>query len=309
MSSSKIFGKGTWHVKYIKSKLIHGYTNRILTIDMGTGTFLTPGLDPRIRDYFIGGRGLGLYLLHDRINLKTSPHNPENPLILSPGPLGGIPQFPGTSKCMAISLSPLTGIPGVSNFGGHFGAYLKYAGFDALVLTGKSENDVMIIIDALRGDISIAEAPIVDFVFDLEKEIADRFTRKGYDKKNIVFVTTGIGAYKTTYGCINSHYYDPTKSMDGIRGFFRVKQAGRTGLGTVMIDKKVKAIVILAEFPKGENPYGAADWNKVKKAGMKLSKVVREEDPKSLQMYRKGSAGLIDFMNREEYQSLPVNNW
>jgi aldehyde:ferredoxin oxidoreductase len=296
-------------LKYIKSKLIHGYTNRILTIDLGTETFLTPGLDPRTRDYFIGGRGLGLYLLHERISLKTSPHDLENPLILSPGPLGGIPQFPGTSKCMAISLSPLTGIPGVSNFGGHFGAYLKYAGFDALVLTGKSDNDVMIIIDAMRGDISITEAPTVDFVFDLEKEIADRFTHKGYDRKNIVFLTTGIGACKTTYGCINSHYYDPTKSMDGIKGFFRVKQAGRTGLGTVMIDKKVKAIVILAEFPKGENPYGAADWDKVKKSGMKLSRVVREEDPKSLQMYRKGSAGLIDFMNREEYQSLPVNNY
>ncbi len=296
-------------MKYIKSKLRYGYTNRTLEIDLGSGTFFTPVLDPRIRDYFIGGRGLGLYLLHERINLKTSSHDPENPLILSPGPLGGIPQFPGTSKCMAVSLSPLTGIPGVSNFGGHFGAYLKYAGFDALVLTGKSENDVMITIDALRGDISITEAPIADFVFDLEKEIADRFTREGYDRRNIVFVTTGIGAEKTNYGCINSHYYDPTKSMDGIRGFFRVKQAGRTGLGTVMIDKKVKAIVILAEFPKGENPYGAADWDKVRKSGMKLSKVVRKEDPKSLQMSRKGSAGLIDFMNREEYRSLPVNNY
>ena len=41
---------------------------------------------------------------------------------------------------MAISLSPLTHIPGVSNFGGHFGAYLKYAGFDALEITGKAEN-------------------------------------------------------------------------------------------------------------------------------------------------------------------------
>ena len=296
-------------MKYIKSTLVHGYNDRILTIDLGTETLLTPGLDPRTRDYFIGGRGLGLYLLHERINLTTSPHDPENPLILSPGPLGGIPQFPGTSKCMAISLSPLTGIPGVSNFGGHFGAYLKYAGFDALVLTGKSKNDVMIVIDAMRGDISIMAAPAIDLVFDLEKEIADIFTGQGYDRKNIVFLTTGIGATKTTYGCINSHYYDPTKSMDEIRGFYRVKQAGRTGLGTVMIDKKVKAVVIIAEFPKGENPYGAADWDKVKKSGLRLSKVVREEDPKSLQMSSKGSAGLIDFMNREEYQSLPVNNY
>ena len=76
-----------------------------------------------------------------------------------------------------------------------------------------------------------------------------------------------------------------------------------------MIDKKIRAIVVLAEFPHGENPYGAADWDKAKQAGARLGKVVREVDPQSLKMYRKGSAGLIAFMNKEEYQSLPVNNY
>ena len=95
----------------------------------------------------------------------------------------------------------------------------------------------------------------------------------------------------------------------GAKGFFRTKQAGRTGLGTVMMDKKVRAIVVLAEFPHGENPYGAADWEKVKHAGAELGKVVREVDPQSLKMYRKGSAGLIAFMNKQEYQSLPVRNY
>ena len=120
----------------------------------------TPGLDPKLRNYFLGGRALGLYLLHRRITAQTSPNDPENPLIFSPGPLAGIPQFPGTSKCMAVSLSPLTGIPGVSNFGGHFGAYLKYAGFDALEITGKSDTDIMIVIDGFRHEISITEAPL-----------------------------------------------------------------------------------------------------------------------------------------------------
>jgi aldehyde:ferredoxin oxidoreductase len=82
-------------------------------------------IDPKIREYFIGGRALGLYLLHQGIQPGTTAFDSGNPLIFAPGPLGGIPQFPGTSKCMAVSLSPLTGIPGVSNFGGHFGAYLK----------------------------------------------------------------------------------------------------------------------------------------------------------------------------------------
>ena len=296
-------------MKFTRSPLTHGYANKMITIDLGSGQIATPGLDPKLRNYFLGGRALGLYLLHRRITAQSSPSDPENPLIFSPGPLAGIPQFPGTSKCMAVSLSPLTGIPGVSNFGGRFGAYLKYAGFDALEITGKSETDIMIVIDGFRHEISITQSPLVDEVFDMEKVIADRFTRAGRDRKEIVFLTTGIGAAHTTYGCINSHYFDPTKHVDGTKGFFRTKQAGRTGLGSVMSDKKIRAIVVLAKFPHGENPYGASDWEKVKHAGAKLGKVVREVDPQSLKMYRKGSAGLIAFMNKQEYQSLPVNNY
>jgi len=296
-------------MRFTEAPLVNGYANRILTIDLEGRAAGIAELDPRLRDYFIGGRALGLYLLHRRITPRTLPGDPDNPLIFSPGPLAGIPQFPGTSKCMAVSLSPLTGIPGISNFGGRFGAYLKYAGFDALEITGKSPADVMIVIDGLDGEVSVAEAPPAAEVFDLEKTIAERFIRAGRDRKDIVFLTTGVGAANTAFGCINSHYFDPTKHVDGTRGLFRTKQAGRTGLGTVMMDKNVRAVVVLAEFPRGENPYGAADWEKVKQAGAKLGKVVREVDPQSLKMYRKGSAGLISFMNKQEYQSLPVNNY
>ncbi len=294
---------------YTTAKLTRGYTNTMVSIDLGTRTVATPELAPEVRDYFLGGRALGLYLLHRRVTSRTKPSDPANPLIFSPGPLAGIPQFPGTSKCMAVSLSPLTGVAGVSNFGGHFGAYLKYAGFDALEITGKAPTDVMIVIDGFNRTIAVVDAPAIGEVFDLERAIIERFTREGRERKQIVFLSTGVGASHTTYGCINSHYFDPTKHVDGTKGFFRTKQAGRTGLGTVMIDKKVRAVVVLAEFPHGENPYGAADWEKVKHAGTELGKVVREVDPQSLKMYRKGSAGLIAFMNKEEYQSLPVHNY
>lgn len=296
-------------IRYTKSHLVHGYANQTLAVDMATGGIQINELDQKIRDFFIGGRGLGLYFLHKRISPKTSAFDPENPLIFSPGPLGGIPQFPGTSKCMAISLSPITHIPGVSNFGGHFGAYLKYAGFDALEITGKASEDTILVIDGFKNEIYLSPAPAVDLVFDLERNLVDLFLSQGYGKKDIVFVSTGLGAAHTTYGCINSHYFDPTKPLDGTRGLFRTKQAGRTGLGSVMIDKHVRAVVVLAEYPKGENPYGAQDWERVKKAGVRLHNVVKEVDPNSLQMARKGSAGLISFMNQEAYQSLPVKNY
>ena len=296
-------------MNYEKNQLTNGYANKILRLDVGTGAIATFALDQQVRDYFIGGRGLGLYLLHSSITATTKPADPENPLILVNGPLGGIPQFPGTAKAMAVSLSPLTGIPGVSNFGGYFGAFLKYAGFDALKITGNAAIPCIIVIDGFKNEVSIREAPADDEAFDLERNIAGAFVAAGYDKRSIAFMSTGIGAAHTTYGCINSHYFDATKPVNGGRGIFRTKQAGRTGIGSVMARKNIRAIVVLASYPHGDNPYGAADWQRVKDAGHRLHTVVKEIDPQSLKMHRKGSAGLITFMSKQEYSSLPVHNF
>lgn len=295
---------------YSKRAINRGYTNRILEVNISDNRIAMPDLDPDVRDYFTGGRSLGLYLLHQSITPDTTADDPANPLILSNGPLGGIPQFPGTAKAMAVSLSPLTGIPGVSNFGGYFGAFLKYAGFDALKITGRSDREIILVINGFTNEISIEDAPLDEEAFDLERHIAERFTAVGYEKRNIAFMSTGIGAVHTAFGCINSHYFDVTKpAKDGGKGVWRTKQAGRTGIGSVMRRKGLFAIVVLAEYPHGENPYGAADWEKVRDAGRRLHSIVKEIDPQQLKMSRKGSAGLITFMSKSEYQSLPVKNF
>jgi aldehyde:ferredoxin oxidoreductase len=300
---------GRDRMQYRKGGIQRGYTNRILSVNLSTEEIAVSDLDPKVRDYFLGGRSLGLYLLHEAISARTLPEDPENPLIIANGPLGGIPQFPGTAKAMAVSLSPLTGIPGVSNFGGHFGAYLKYAGFDAIQVSGIADRDVVIVINAYSCEVTIEEGPSDKEAFDLERDLAERFTAAGYDKRHIAFLSTGVGAANTSYGCINSHYYDVTKPVDGHRGLFRVKQAGRTGIGSVMNRKRLQSIIVMTDNLHGENPYGAADWERVKRAGSKLHKVVKDVDPHSLQMHRKGSAGLITFMSKNEYQSLPVRNF
>jgi len=297
-------------MKYAPTKLNRGYANRILNIDLGTGAIETPELDAQVRDYFIGGRSLGLYLLHQATTPTTKAQDPQNPLIIANGPLGGIPQFPGTAKAMAISLSPITGVPGVSNFGGYFGAFLKYAGFDALKITGKANQAMLIVINGFTSEVHLEPAPADDEAFHLQTDLEARYTKAGYQRRNIAFMSTGVGAANTSYGCINSHYFDVTKpARDGGRGVWRSKQAGRTGIGSVMHDKNILAIVVLAEYPHGENPYGAADWQKVLNAGASLHKIVKEVDPQQLKMHRKGSVGLITFMSKHEYQSLPVKNF
>ncbi|MBN2317691.1 MAG: hypothetical protein JXR49_01365 [Acidobacteria bacterium] len=296
-------------MNYSKGSIQRGYTNQLLSVDLTSGSIIVSRIQEHIRDYFLGGRSLALYLLSRAVNSNTKATDPENPLILANGPLGGIPLFPGTAKAMAVSLSPLTGIAGVSNFGGYFGAFLKYAGFDAMQVTGKADRFVMIVINSFTGEITIEDAPADDETFDLERDIVSRFTGLGYKKQQLAFMSTGIGAASTTYGCINSHYYDMTKPANGTRGLFRTKQAGRTGTGTVMRDKKVRSIVVLAGHLHGENPCGAADWDRVKQAGTKLHKVVKNVDPQSLKMSTRGSAGLIAFMSKPEYQCLPVRNF
>jgi aldehyde:ferredoxin oxidoreductase len=297
-------------MNYPGRAISRGYTNRILAVDLAQNSITTPDLDPGVRDYFTGGRSLGLYLLHRAITPDTLASDPANPLILANGPLGGIPQFPGTAKAMAVALSPLTGVPGVSNFGGYFGAYLKYAGFDALQVTGTATAASMIVVNGFTREVTIEAAPVDDEVFDLERHIAARFTARGYQQRTIAVMSTGTGARSTRYGCINSHYFDVTKpAKDGGKGVWRTKQAGRTGIGSVMRDKNLLAIVVLADYPHGENPYGAADWARVVDAGRRLHAIVKEIDPQQLQMHRKGSAGLITFMSKDEYQSLPVNNF
>ncbi len=296
-------------MKYSKGSIQRGYTNQLLSVDLTSASISVSGIDERVRDYFLGGRSLALYLLYRAVSPDTKATDPENPLILANGPLGGIPLFPGTAKAMAVSLSPLTGIAGVSNFGGYFGAFLKYSGFDAIQVTGQADRFVMIVVNSFTGEVTIEDAPADDETFDLERDIVARFTDLGYKKQQLAFMSTGIGAANTNYGCINSHYYDMTKPVNGGKGLFRTKQAGRTGIGSVMRDKRVRSIVVLAGHLHGDNPYGAADWNRVKQAGTKLHKVVKEVDPQSLKMATRGSAGLISFMSKPEYLSLPVNNF
>ncbi len=296
-------------MKYTKNALLRGYNHQTLSVDLDSRQMNVAALDPAPRDFFVGGRALGLYLLHQKISTRTKPFDPENPLIFSPGPLCGIPQFPGSGKSMAVSLSPLTGIPGVSNFGGYFGAYLKYAGFDVLDITGIAGDETMIVIDGFKKEVYLADPPRAKDVFDLEAALIARFTGEGYEKKSIAFLTTGAGAAHTLYGCINSHYYDATKPTESGKGLFRTKQAGRTGLGSIMRHKNITAIVVLADFPSGDNPFGATDWEKAKQAGHKLHRVIKDIDPQALQMHLKGSAGVVSFMNKSDYQSLPVHNF
>ncbi len=146
-------------IKYEPAKVVGGYTDRILRVDLGKQEIAIQELPPDFKNKYIGGRGYALKLIWDGTTRETRYDSPDNILVMASGPLGNEPGFPGTGKFIVGTISPLTDTFIDSNVGGHFAPLLKLAGFDALAVSGISTKDVVILVDGDAGTISIAAAP------------------------------------------------------------------------------------------------------------------------------------------------------
>ena len=90
---------------------LRGYTNRTLHVDLDTLEMRESAVTQQMKDVFIGGRGFGLYYLWHAVTPTTKWNDPENVIVISPGPLSGNTQYAGSGKSLVVTLSPLTGIP------------------------------------------------------------------------------------------------------------------------------------------------------------------------------------------------------
>ncbi|MDP6180529.1 MAG: aldehyde ferredoxin oxidoreductase N-terminal domain-containing protein, partial [Desulfatiglandales bacterium] len=133
--------------KYTPPPIKGGYTDHILQIDLGSQSISPLKLSPDFKDRYIGGRGYALKLIWDRVSRDTRYDSLENILVMASGPLCGDPRFPGSGKFIVGTLSPLTNTFVDSNVGGHFAPLLKRCGFDALAVSGISNEDVVLIVD------------------------------------------------------------------------------------------------------------------------------------------------------------------
>jgi aldehyde:ferredoxin oxidoreductase len=124
-----------------------GYAGTILYVDLTTGKTRTEKLSEEVAKKYIGGIGLGMKLYLSNSKAGVDPLNSENPLILADGPVSGT-MFPtGGNGHAFISKSPETNCVGEAVSHGTFGAELKRAGYDAVILTGKAEKPVYLWID------------------------------------------------------------------------------------------------------------------------------------------------------------------
>ncbi len=286
---------------YTKTPLSRGYTDKVLYINVGNNEIKEKPVPAEMKEKFIGGKGYGLRLLWDATTPETKWNDPENELIISPGPIAGITQYSGAGKSLLVSLSPQTDAVMDSNVGGFFGPFLKFSGYDALELQGKAEKDIIIYIDGKEGKIEIFEDPglSVDSHI-LAEELTEMFASDEADSKNIGVVSTGAAAEHSLIGMINFSFYDVKRKK------VRLKQAGRGGLGTVMRDKKIKAIVSRIEGVKG-NLNNVADMDAIRERGKRFNREMRELDDHQCQMRQKGTANIVNVM--QDYDLLPVHNF
>ena len=128
---------------------------KFLFVDLSTGDIREETADENVCRDFIGGYGIGARILYSRQKAGADPLGPENTLGFVTGPLTGTPAI-GGSRYAVVGKSPLTEGWGDANSGGHFGPRLKFAGYDAVFFTGKSDRPVYLFVDNGRAELKDA---------------------------------------------------------------------------------------------------------------------------------------------------------
>ena len=207
-----------------------GWKGKILRIDLTTGNRTVEDLSPDFCRNYVGGRGAGLKILMDEIDPRIDPLSPQNKLIFATGPLTGT-GVPAGGRFVVVSKSPLSGFIANPCCGGYFGPNLKFAGYDFLILEGRSPSPVYLYIRDDVVELRPAEHLwgkwCTDTEHALREELSD--TMDHWELSDLSVVTIGpAGENLVRFACIMA---------DGGRA------AGRSGLGAVMGSKNVKAIV------------------------------------------------------------------
>ena len=199
------------------------YTHTLLKVDLTRRSHEILTVDPTVETALIGGKGLGAWLLARQVTQGTDPLGPENPLIFAVGPLTGT-LAPAMRGCV-VTKSPLTGIFLDSYFGGSFSPEIKYAGFDAIVITGRAKWPVYLWIDDQKVEIREAS-----HLWGMDTLQANHAIKAQLNDPTVKIAGIGpAGESQVPFALIGCEYN---------------RQAGRGGAGAVMGSKNLKAIAL-----------------------------------------------------------------
>ena len=231
--------------------MLGGYIGKILRVDLTERRISTEKLDAEIAKKFIGGKGLGAKILYDSLKLGTDPLSPENILIFASGPLTAT-LAPTSARWAVVTKSPLTNIFLDCQVGGYFGAAMKLAGFDCIIMEGKADSPVYLWVHDGNAEILNAGDLWGKGCFETENTLKKRLGESAH-----VASIGPAGENLVRYACISVDKY---------------RQAGRGGAGAVMGSKNLKAVAVRSASYKIEY----ADPEGFREAAKKALKVIRE---------------------------------
>ncbi len=256
------------------------WQNKVLRINLTTSEIRQEPLNMQWADEYIGERGLATKYLFEEMDPKTNPFAPENPLIFATGPLTGT-MASTSGRFAVVTKGPLTNAIACSNSGGKFGAELKYAGYDLLILEGASPTPVYLTI--FDDEVRIESA---DSLWGKTIWKTEEWLKENHDPQ-LKVASIGIAGEKGVhYACIVNDLH---------------RAAGRSGVGAVMGAKNLKAIAVRGT--KGVQIDNPKEFMQVVKDTNKM--LAESAGRKSLT--EEGTNSMIDSM--ESFGGLPTYNF
>ncbi|MFC1869137.1 aldehyde ferredoxin oxidoreductase family protein [Thermodesulfobacteriota bacterium] len=202
----------------------HGWAGNILRVDLSNGKIEREPLTEDLAHNYVGGRGINSKILYDETGPETDPLGPDNRLIIGTGPTSGTMGL-GTGRFTVTCKSPLTGILGDASGGGHFGAEVKFAGYDHIIIQGKSKKPVYLWINDDKVEIRDAQHLWGKTTWEaaelIREELGDR------DIRNICIGPAGENLVNYAFAIADDE-----------------RVPAETGTGTVMGSKNLKAISV-----------------------------------------------------------------
>lgn len=255
------------------------YCDRILRVDLTTGTFEITPLPSEAMPLILGGKGLGAWLLFTEQPAGVDPLSPENHMIFHTGPLTGT-TAPTAGRFGMTTKSPATGTYFDSYCGGYWGNMLKYAGYDALVITGAAQAPVVLVIDDEEVEIRSAESLWGGTISVTTEQLKNQL---GSDWQSLVIGPAG-------------------ETQRNLAGIFNESRAlARGGVGAVMGSKKLKAISV-----RGRKNVKVYDKEKFERSLQLAFRAVRMSGPVSM-LRKEGTANILEVIN--VMGALPTRNF
>lgn len=259
---------------------MYGYNGKVLRIDLSSNKILKEDLNLEVAQKYIGARGLGVKTFIDEVDPKVDPLSEENKFIVATGAITAAP-MPTSGRYMVVTKSPLTGTIAISNSGGHWGTKLKNAGYDMMILEGKSEK------------------PVYVYIEDDKVEIKDASKYWGMLSLELTEELTKIheGAKVLCIGPAGEKLSEISAIMNDVD-----RAAGRGGVGAVLGSKNVKAVVV-----KGSGKVKVANEELAKKVNLEKVNILRNDPVAGEGLPTYGTAILVNIINENGIH--PVKNF